>query len=488
MPIITEHIIIGTEIKNKGTYRITAPYNFYGDEKDKLLVIDSKYIKDYVAFTFTKNIIDRINEIGDAHKDEEYPYKKSKNELDKISDDILKNMSPVNDPIIDFSIYKYADLHKRKKAILDNIHTKLKYGSDKKLKYDFEYNYNVFGYGDLIVDSNTKRIYIKTNVMGSGHRIGTITPQGKQSNKTYLIPKPLESIQANFSDIVKMLKSLVKKYPQLKDYNYIDDTTTKREITKVSDIVGGKQNSEIVKMNSVKSFILNNETKSIRVYHGTSEFIYRKYISKEGLVPDKGIEYSDKFAGHSDKNVYLTTSIGEARKYAVRASGAKSKSVILEVEIEDYSKITFDEDTIGSILNKIDKKVQDNIIKRIYEFVMSKNIEHTYNYNENLWPFQSTQSYMKEKIEKNELETLYTEMNIRAFVRLANKYKEMKQILNYFGGLALKGSNYTFAYKGVIKPEKIKVKESFKTVDFGDRNFTPNDIRQRYKKVLKTFK
>lgn len=91
---------------------------------------------------------------------------------------------------------------------------------------------------------------------------------------------------------------------------------------------------------------------SVILYHGTSAKRWDT-IKVKGLKPGSPTgfgedPYIDQVKGYSDRNIYLSSSIPEAEKYATRAAIVdRSKAVVLAVTVNDFTRFLLDEDTAG---------------------------------------------------------------------------------------------------------------------------------------------
>lgn len=278
--------------------------------------------------------------------------------------------------------------------------------------------------------------------------------------------------------VYKILQSLVKKFPDMANYSYIDYISKTQTRTNVKDILNGA--GEIGRMNVSLSNVVNRQG-TVIAYHGTSEAAW-KDISRKGLIPGRGYHYVDKIQGHSEHNIYLTTNISDARKYAVRASGA-SKAVVLEVKIRDTGKINFDEDNLN--MNNVPEKVNKELKIRLYNLWIKHNKDDKY------WFFQHNEDHVAE----HGLDI--TDIAIHAFQHknaLLLKDPELNQIFSVIGYYALNGRAYTFSYKGHIMPRDIRLKEEIKSQRYVDSDkkekgdWNPKNFKKKYSSIIRGIK
>ena len=189
--------------------------------------------------------------------------------------------------------------------------------------------------------------------------------------------------------------------------------------------------------------IAHKTTGKVILYHGTSEKKWLGGIKTKGLRPGRptsvgGDPYADQIPGYSEKNVYLTSSIPEAEKYATRASSYDhSPAVVLRVEVNDLTKFVLDEDAAG-ILNGFDPE------------------------DDTTYFFGGTHVTKFPPTADRPWET-YGEEDWR-------KSPNAEKIESLFQQKFLKGlrKQKTIAYRGSIPPNKIKVIESYAPVKMRD--------------------
>jgi hypothetical protein len=482
---LSEHIILGDFKKSPiDLYYVSPSYS----DKSKLVVYPKiegmKYNFNVIINDAGLDIIDDIYEKW-SKTNEDYPHKGLEKALDNRKNDILKNSYLHSEDLLDKDLIKEInDTLYKKDNISSSLSSSLIYGFRGKGFISFkEYSkknpvkilVQVQSIYKLIVNTKTKSIYPDSNPIGHANRIGTHS----NSKTMYVIPMSDISIE-NPREIYKILQSLVKKYPYMKNFSYIDILSRNQARIKVEDVLNGA--GEVGKVNTNYQNIFN-KTGDILVYHGTSEKIYKNFIEKKGLRPGLGQHYVDKIVGHSENNLYFTNDIGDARKYAVRASGASSRSIVLEVKIRDYDKITFDEDNLQSGIERIPEKVLKQIKTRLYNIYIENGSD------DKLWAFQHIPEYVSEKgLDSTDVEAWQLK-------RIAENggYKYIESIMRIIGYYAIGGSSFTFAYKGVILPKDIKVKETFKSKAYKDSGIFPTDLnkknfRKKYSNILKTFK
>ena len=180
---------------------------------------------------------------------------------------------------------------------------------------------------------------------------------------------------------------------------------------------------------------------SIKVYHGTSESIWKQIKATGKMIPGQGPDYWDKIKGHSESMIYMTMDPDVARRYAIRAARA-SKYVILEIEISDFTKIRFDEDSLGSALRGVidsNKKRDVAVIRTLTDHGID--IDNLY-------------SFIKQHL-----------AGTNSNVQIPNEKNIVRYILNR---AMIRMGEYSFAYEGTIPLRNIKVFEVSKTKRYKD--------------------
>jgi hypothetical protein len=177
--------------------------------------------------------------------------------------------------------------------------------------------------------------------------------------------------------------------------------------------------------------IATRTTGEVTFYHGTSkkrwETIRVKGLrpgSPTGFGPDP---YADQIRGYSDKNIYLTSSIPEAEKYATRAATLdKSTSVVLAVVVRDLTRFRLDEDAA--------QKIQDGGTTVFFKGVTHTEVEEdgSIKYDVGDWRVGPKKPYYESLFQAQMLKSLAREK--------------------------------TVAYQGSIPPRDIKVLESYKPI------------------------
>lgn len=160
--------------------------------------------------------------------------------------------------------------------------------------------------------------------------------QSRSGNaKAYTIPHADTSFD-NVHELQKIISSLRKIDPQISDSYKIVGSPDYESETVGSVFQRKRPGDQIVKGGDVKPLTL---------YHGTSSSRYSD-IKTKGLVPGNAPEvYADLVKGYSEHNIYLASTITEAENYATRAAVSdRSKAVVLNVTIKDFTKLVMDED------------------------------------------------------------------------------------------------------------------------------------------------
>ena len=232
-------------------------------------------------------------------------------------------------------------------------------------------------------------------------------------------------IRADFSidpkSMLKLSRDLLKKYP-----NY----TVQEKTPEVMDI-------------NRKMQAIFNGRGNIKVYHGTSNAIYKKIQKQKKMIAGQGPDYTDKIQGHSERMIYFTLDPNVARRYAIRA--AKSNNyVILEVTLHDLSKLRFDEDSLAGAVNMFNSSTRKNdlAVKKLFP---------------EGW-YDSDGSPLKELYQVYEV--VISTFNPDTEIDFPNKQK----IANYLLYRALiTMSETSFAYEGNVPAKDIEVYEVSKT-------------------------
>lgn len=263
------------------------------------------------------------------------------------------------------------------------------------------------------------------------------TRMRKYSGKTeYVLIRGDFSIDAK--QFYKLVQDIKKEYP---DYTVEEDTP---QLSKAQE-----------KLNT----ILSGRGK-ITAYHGTSNAIYTRIKKAGRMIPGLGPEYGDKFEGHSEKMIYLTLDPNVARRYGIRAAGAQPY-VILEVTVNDISKLRFDEDSLNRAVANFsgsNRKV-DLAVKRLFpdDWYDKDNQEFRVDWSN---VYFMIQAYLKEgKIAFDGAEKVINYLLYKALVTM---------------------SEYSFAYEGQIPMSRVKVFEKSKTkkADPKDGDDVYTDVEQ----------
>lgn len=477
---LSEHIILG-DLKNSktGIYKASL---LYGDNSKMIIIPYDKKKLSYDVFEFTQKSYDILQDIYDkSDPDARYPYNEIKLGLITKRDAIIKstkfkgNLPKAAQDIALEYLYKKAQDDLGLSFTLGNYRKEIDAAGSIKNYYSKEKRDNgllvtVVGLSSLIINSKSKSIWVENKPIQHANRISKIN-----SNTTYIIPLADTYIEDNRL-IYKMLQSLCKKDKSFKDYSFIDVLTRNQERTNVGDILNGA--GEVGKSNTNYNNIFKRRG-SISVYHGTDMKTYKDHISKKGLLPGKGVDYSDKIRGHSEHNNYFTTNLADARKYAVRAAGARP-AVILEVKINDFSKITFDEDNLFSGIKSIPEKVLIPLKVTIFNECKKHDMNLFRHY---------IHAIEERGLDSTEIEP----MAIRKYIEGSKKTPILDKCVDLIGSYAIGKSSFTFAYKGKIPPANIKIKEQLKSISYKDKDGPDSDwdrknFKKKYSKIIKSIK
>jgi hypothetical protein len=489
---LSEHIVVG-DLKKSPTdlYYVAFPHD--QSNRSKLYIIP-KEKETEITFQFNSKALSIIEDIFEKFRDErpKYPYDEIKKELKSKITKLYSNLEQVSGFNYDKEIIEEAKKYIQDKALKSD-------GDWQHLPFiigDPSYKERVFNAGGIkeffksesrtvkafvvsyqkfVVNMKTKTIFVNNNPISHANRISRVS-----GDTTYIIPMADIDVDSP-REIYKVLESLVKKYPYMKKFTYIDILTREQNRIYVEDVLNGAGEVGRTAKNYDNIF---NKRGEITVYHGTSEKLYKDHIKTKGLRPGTGVDYVDKIAGHSENNVYFTNEIGDARKYAVRASGASSRSMVLSVKIRDFNKITFDEDNMYSAIKRMPTKILNVIKIKLFNMYVDNSSNSKY------WAFQHT----PEKVAEDGLESTTLEMwQLKRMADDSNIRLLIKPIMDFIGYYAIGGRSFTFAYKGVIMPKDIKVKETFKSKAYKDSggeggDWNRKNFKNKYSTIIKSMK
>jgi len=180
-----------------------------------------------------------------------------------------------------------------------------------------------------------------------------------KGNGSYAYPHADTELEDDPRKVRKILKALLQGGFVQSDYRIFKSPVWRNKT--VGEILGSSEVDTVDEVSS-KSF------GSVKMYHGTSAVRW-KVIKIKGLRPgsptgiDEDAYSNDVIKGYSDRMVYLTTKVSEAEKYAARAASIdRSIAVVLEVEVNDFTKFRLDEDNGGwlsSVMPEMPSDQQD---------------------------------------------------------------------------------------------------------------------------------
>jgi hypothetical protein len=267
----------------------------------------------------------------------------------------------------------------------------------------------------LVIDHDRKQIY---RMDRSAEYKSRMTTYARKTE--YILVKSDFSIPANA--FYKLTQDVKKRYPT---YTVAHDTP------------------QLATAPNKLQMVLNGRG-SFTAYHGTSNAIYTK-IKKDGrMMPGQGPDYVDKIQGHSENMIYLTFDPNVARRYAIRASGARPY-VILEIQIDDISRLRFDEDSLNKAISTFWNSTRKNdiAVKRLLP---------------DEWVDKETG---KMKVDWY-LMTDIIRMHLRGESEM--QFPAQEKVINYiFYKTLIAMDEYSFAYQGAIPASKISVFEKHKT-------------------------
>lgn len=427
----------------------------------------------YLVFKFTPEGVEFMNELlKQAPRVEKY----GRMELDEAGykqlcmdniDKILSYLQPEHtaddlgsQELADF--YKQQLTTKNKKQIVDTFHTTAAYGSGNKFAGS-AVHVGEYGGGGLTIDNPNHTISITTDGKSVHNRM-----RGYNSNSkvTYILIDSGYSFD-NDRKLLKVLRSLVGKFPELGDYMFEDPRSGRTKSTKLIDLI----NSPSIQVQSkAVDQMLTKTNGRVIAYHGTSMSIWHQIQKQGAMVPGLGPEYNDKIPNHSEHLIYLTLNQSMARRYGVRAAQSRP-AVVLQVEINDMTKLKFDEDSMVSALRNIPDKILPTIIRRVGTIFNPNNIERALAKDK----YNAVMDHLAQWV-------IFNKDNLGI---LAQKDPG---VMSYLNALALKqlgSSGYSFGYKGKIPANKIKMIESFKSQSYNDEKDYV-DYENRYDAVKAT--
>lgn len=332
------------------------------------------------------------------------------------------------------------------KKILGQLETGIKYGLkiddisklDQLLTADTPIRFSVSSPNEyIVIDHENKKVYIGDESKRTSARMHNYSGSGE-----YVLP--FGDMSVSREDYLKLEKQLQKSLA-LVGYTF-------------SDFSERKTSNYREQLRALKQLQWG---KPILAFHGTSNAVWKDIKEEGGMIPGKGRDYSDKIKGHSEHLIYLTLNPDVARRYAIRASGAKNY-VILKIEtVLDPTKIVFDEDSLARAVNSTFAKTSPKL-KPLLDLAIKL--------------FDTTGT-----------ENRYNALsNISTLLRRPGEKitPEQNLILDYFRNRALavleEGS---FAYKGKIPLDKITLWETGKSEKASDDKYS-----DQYDNVIKNIK
>lgn len=368
------------------------------------------------------------------------------------------------------------------------IERKKKEDPNYKVKTDdFKKDFHVSGGGFIIIDHDTKQLYVDEEDVKYGNRmVGYTSGDDDKKEPYYVTVKSSFSIE-NPDVIRKYLAALIKRFPQLASYSYVDKIND-GEVYAATDVMKRQPPGELGRL-AKNTQAFHDQRGPITVFHGTSMERWEE-IQKVGyMMAGRGANYIDKIRPHSDRLLYFTLNKDVARRYATRMARA-SKAVVLEITIDDVTKITFDEDNLNyQAAKKAEKAIGKEKLQAIAKAYGAWSEPYGYDHPGSLWkriiyqisrnekqvarqfePRRSYETTPKEFPEVDGAEGL-------RFVRLAAHY-----------AIKIYGDNgYSFGYAGRIPVSKIKVIEEFKSTRYYENK--PSEEQQRlHQKAIDSWK
>ncbi len=433
----------------------------FSPKGDIVLIMPEENAKEYgrMLFKFTPEGAVLVKQIADENPTkEEYGKQVFNKEVFEATcivrmEEILAHLVPVASAD-ELGSQELADYYKEqfdkadKAKFAESLTSTANYSKDF-VRFRMYVGFTSLGYLEL---DNQKRTIRNLNMDKSYHnRMGTYSKPGakSQSRATYII---IDSgyVISDDRKLVKALRALVSKFPDLAEYSYVDGRSGHDKPTPVANLLASQ------KLNSQGQAIdqmLTKTTGKIFAFHGTSNTIWKK-IQKSGvMVPGQGPEYGDKMAGHSEHLLYFSLNKDQVRRYAVRAAKT-STAVIIRAEINDMTKLRFDEDSMLSGLTKIPDKLWPGVVKRFLKLMGMEN------------------EYLKFMSESRH-EQIYGVLG--RWIKWGEKSYTLLQkdpgLLSYVNAMALKTfsqSGYSFGYKGSLPLKKLQLVETFESQPFND--------------------
>ena len=240
---------------------------------------------------------------------------------------------------------------------------------------------------------------------------------------SYTIPHGDTELGGDKTKLRKILTDLVRKGYLAPNYKVIGSPEWVGAT--VADVLGAKGNDTVDEV-AGKTF------GKIVLYHGTSKKRW-DVIKTKGMKPGSptGIDpeiYGDRVEGYTNRNLYFATSVPIAEKYATRAAMVdKSLGVVLAVEINDLTRLVMDED--------MTQNFRDPVTNAIYRFDGAKIVTVNHPIIGDMEDWQDWRS----QPDMEEIESRFQTQLLKSLRR-----------------------DKTVAYRGFVRPNKIKLLETFK--------------------------
>lgn len=191
----------------------------------------------------------------------------------------------------------------------------------------------------VMIDPSSKQILLTDldRVQQRMDRRSGAKPSSKVRPKTsYSIYGHENIFGSNIKKLQQFLKAMVEYDPEISTYTISSGAN-----------FDGNTVQQVLEMEDVHNTLHQGTGGSVTFYHGTS-LKKAEVILKDGLKPNKTREhYGDLQTDWSEYNVYLTLDLATARGYATRAAAwDKGRAAVLTVQVEDFTKLLPDEDSM----------------------------------------------------------------------------------------------------------------------------------------------
>ena len=199
------------------------------------------------------------------------------------------------------------------------------------------------GKADILLDTENKRVVSLMSDSDSGMR-------NRRGADGVAYKFPDRGLRLRAADLKNVLLAVRKEVPHLDEYE-LEIDKYKDEVFSVGDWLEGRKMDSRSRADQTYKKYKIGKLEPFYAYHGTSLAAWKK-IKEEGrfsINPDN-FQYVDKdhFKSVSDSGLYLSLYPNVARRYAVRAAGARP-GVVLEVFLRRPHNIYVDPDDLHGL-------------------------------------------------------------------------------------------------------------------------------------------